>query len=50
MIGFLRRIINKIKTIEVKNTLMYGVEKFGVDFNEHVLFLINVFKNMQELI
>ncbi len=29
-----------------RGDISYGIEKFGVDFNEHVTFMIDIFKNM----
>lgn len=32
-----------------RDDVKYGIEKFGVDFNDHVSFLIEVFQEMKEL-
>ena len=32
-----------------REDIMFGIESFGVDFNEHVSFLIDVYQNMEEL-
>lgn len=32
-----------------RDDIFYGIEKLGVDFSDHVTFMINIFQNMDEL-